>query len=56
VLEFDPYTKGYKLDNVNRVEVIDGFGRQYVNRSITSTQLSLQDDGKTLKIFVKSEN
>jgi hypothetical protein len=35
-----------------RLEVIDGHGRRYVNMNCTF-QFSYQDDGKTLKIFVK---
>lgn len=36
---------------VTRVEVIDG-GRAYVARGAHSIVLSLQDDGRTLKVFV----
>ena len=45
------------LPKVTRVEVIDGDGRSYVNwRKENTTQISLQDDGRTLKIFITSEN
>lgn len=41
------------LEKVNRVEVIDQNGRSYVNWKPTNkTELSLQNDGKTLKIFI----
>jgi len=41
--------------NVNRVEVIDDKGRSYVNwKDSNNVELSQQDDGKTLKIFIKS--
>lgn len=41
------------LEKVNRVEVIDQKGRSYVNWKPTNkTELSLQDDGKTLKVFI----
>jgi hypothetical protein len=41
------------LENVNRVEVIDKNGRSYVNwKSTNKTQISLQDKGKTLKVFI----
>ncbi len=39
--------------NVTRVEVIDHTGRSYVNWNILNkVTLSLQDDGRTLKVFV----
>ena len=43
------------LEGVNRVEVIDQNGRSYVNWKPTNkTEISLQDDGKTLKVFVSN--
>lgn len=43
------------LEKVNRVEVIDQKGRSYVNWQPTNkTELSLQDDGKTLKVFISN--
>jgi hypothetical protein len=43
------------LENVNRVEVIDQNGRSYVNWKPTNkTEISLQDAGKTLKIFISN--
>lgn len=43
--------------NVNRIEVINhskrGEGREYVKRNVSIDEFSLQDDGKTLKIFLK---
>lgn len=45
------------VSKVDRVEVIDETGRAYVRGSIYGTpvkvELSLQDDGRTLKVFVK---
>lgn len=45
------------VQNVDRLEVIDETGRAYVKGSIYGTpirlSLSLQDDGKTLKLFVE---
>jgi len=42
--------------NINRVEVIDGKSRSYVNwQNNNNVELSQQDDGKTLKIFIKSK-
>lgn len=49
----------YKLDKVTRVEVIDHsenaktFGRAYVNMDCHDVELSLQDDMRTLKIFIR---
>lgn len=47
------------FDTVTRVELIDGSGRVYVNMNVVELLLSLQDDERTLKIFVedsKDEN
>lgn len=42
------------LEKVNRVEVIDQNGRTYVNWKPTNkTEISLQDGGKTLKVYIK---
>jgi hypothetical protein len=41
------------LSKVNRVEVIDNTGRRYVKYDVEYVGLDLQDDGKTLKVFVK---
>ena len=44
------------ISKVDRFEVIDDEGRAYVKGSIYGTpvgvELSLQDDGRTLKVFV----
>lgn len=43
-----------KLLQVTRVEVIDQKGRSYVNwNKDNKVEVSLQDDNKTLKIFIK---
>jgi hypothetical protein len=43
------------LPNCTRVEVIDQKGRSYVNWKPTNkTELSLQDNGKTLKVFISN--
>ena len=39
--------------NFNRVELIDNTGRKYVKYNVENVELSLQDDDKTLKVFVK---
>lgn len=38
---------------VTRVEVIDKDGRAYTNYDVSRCELMLQDDDRTLKIFVK---
>jgi len=43
-------------EKIDRLEVIDETGRAYVKGSIygspVSVELSVQDDGRTLKVFV----
>ena len=42
-----------ELPNCNRVEVIDQKGRSYVNwKPNNKVRLSMQDDGRTAKIFI----
>jgi hypothetical protein len=50
----------FKLIKVTRVEVIDhsksieqGGGRAFVKTDYVEVELSYQDDGKTLKLFIK---
>lgn len=50
----------FKLIKVNRVEVIDhsktleqGGGRVFVKTDCVDVELSYQDEGKTLKLFIK---
>jgi hypothetical protein len=49
----DPINESLK--QVTRFEVIDDSGRALVRRGI-STELSIQDEGRTLKVFLKSNN
>ena len=44
------YIKNYPL--INRVEVIGPNGREYVNCECSNIQVSEQDNGRTLKVFV----
>jgi hypothetical protein len=44
------YIKNYPL--INRVEVIGPNGREYVNCECSNIQVSEQDDGRTLKVFL----
>ena len=50
----DEYTRSF---NVNRLEVIDhtpnGEGRAYIKRGDLQIEIQQQDEGKTLKIFLK---
>lgn len=42
---------------INRVEVIDENGRSYINWKPTNkTELQVQDNGRTLKVFVSQRN
>jgi len=41
------------LQDVTRVEVIDAEGRAYVNTNAAYVVTHLQDDGRTLKVFLK---
>lgn len=50
------FIPGYDVINfpaVTRVEVIDDNGRSYSEWDVHSVEASVQDDGKTLKIFLK---
>ncbi len=40
------------LINCNRVEIVDGSGRGYINLNVTSVGFGLQDGMDTLKIFL----
>jgi len=44
------YIKSYPL--VTRVEVIGGQGREYVQYDCSNVQVSQQDNGRTLKVFL----
>ena len=39
--------------DVDRVEVLDAQGRSYVNMDVKECALMLQDNNKTLKLFLK---
>ncbi len=41
--------------DVTRLEVIDSTGRAYTQWDVKDVQLSFQDEGRTLKIFLKNE-
>lgn len=44
------------VSKVTRLEVIDENGRSYVKYQISDIEFSLQDDARTLKIFLKVSN
>jgi len=44
------YIKSYPL--INRVEVISGDGREFVRYDCSNVQISEQDNGRTLKVFL----
>jgi hypothetical protein len=44
------------LSKVTRVEVIDAQGRSYTNWDVSFIRESLQDDGRTLKLFITQNN
>ena len=44
------------VSKVTRLEVIDENGRSYVKYRISDIEFSLQDDARTLKIFLKVSN
>ena len=39
--------------DVSRLEIIDADGRSYTNWKVQSIEESIQDEGRTLKLFVK---
>lgn len=44
-----------KYENVNRLEIIDDKGRSYIKLGVVGMTFDLQDQGKTLKLFVSSD-
>lgn len=46
-----------KTTKVTRLEIIqNGKGRMYVNMNCEIDEIQLQDDNKTMKIFLKNKN
>lgn len=41
-----------KVDTITRVEIIDDSGRVYANRKCKNVQLHIQDNVRTMKIFL----
>lgn len=42
------------LDKITRLEIIDENGRSYTKWGVTEVQFSVQDNERTLKIFLKT--
>jgi len=53
VNEMLPVVKGGKTKIINRIEIIGKKGREYVNTGIIKSDFVLQDDNRTLKIFIE---
>ena len=51
-LEHKDFIRNYP--DVTRVEVIGSEGREYVRYECSNVQVSLQDDGQTIKVFLFS--
>jgi hypothetical protein len=47
------FLKNYS--NVTRVEIITNEGREFVRYDCSNVQVSLQDDSRTLKVFLKQK-
>lgn len=43
------------LKDVDRVEVIDGQGRAFTRYRVSDVRMDVQDEGRTLKIFIASQ-
>lgn len=41
-----------EIEKITRVEVIDSKGRSYSTRNCKLNEIQLQDDGKTMKLFL----
>jgi len=41
-------------DRVNRLEILDEFGKHYIKRDVDIVELQLDNNYKTLKIFIKT--
>ena len=41
--------------DITRVEVIDSNGRSYTQYDVEEVQMSIQDDGRTMKIFLRND-
>lgn len=46
----------FRPQDISRLEIIDETGRVFVKRNIVNFDISLQDEGKTFKIFIRNKN
>ena len=49
----DTLFKAKWLNGITRLEVIDEKGRSYTNWKVKNIEFSLQDNDRTLKVFVR---
>lgn len=47
------YFPDQEFADITRVELIDGEGRRYTNHDVAYLGISLQDDNRTMKVFVQ---
>jgi hypothetical protein len=52
VPETNPVDYVYSDSNITRVDVIDNLGRSYTNYKANRVDIAVQDEGRTLKVFV----
>jgi hypothetical protein len=50
----DPKTVVFDVEKISRVTIVGENGREF-EKWFDSAEFSLQDDGRTLKIFIKGE-
>lgn len=43
------------LEKVDRIEVIDSKGRAFTRYRVSDVKMDIQDEGRTLKIFISSQ-
>ena len=51
--DYDQENDEEDLSEVTRVELIDAEGRRYTNHDVKIVVLDVQDEGRTLKVFVQ---
>ena len=54
-LKFDNSILQHRFPNVTRVEVIDSTGRVYSEWDVKDVSISVQDNERTLKVFMKND-
>lgn len=46
---------GFDFPKVTRVEVISNFGRSYTNYNTHNVTIAIQDNGRTIKVFLTED-